>query len=120
MDWGVEVFRMLGFSAERLACFRGLGFKVGFRPLSIHATRGGGQFRPVLDCPSEDVRSGNVEKRDIQGDCLSLRKIGTKNEMIGKSENSLPFLLKSVELRNSEIIRGYTSCRSKYFTLTGF
>ena len=50
MDWGVEVFRMLGFSAERLACFRGLGFKVGFRPLSIHATRGGGQFRPILDC----------------------------------------------------------------------
>jgi hypothetical protein len=61
---------MLGFGAERLACFRGLGFKVGFRPLSIHATRGGGQFRPVLDCPSDDVRSGNVEKRDIQGDCL--------------------------------------------------
>jgi hypothetical protein len=25
MDWGVEVFRMLGFRAERLTCFRGLG-----------------------------------------------------------------------------------------------
>jgi hypothetical protein len=88
MDWGVEVFRMLGFSAERLACFRCLCFKVSFRGSGCGISSAGGRARvcppaavdscnarwatsaPALDCPLEDIRSGNVEARVIQGDCL--------------------------------------------------